>query len=72
MRTAEYMLTADHEYLVDLKDRRVIPKNSHVSPVWNEKYLPKHLDQRNLDKDVWCFTKFGFVKIPRDIIRKCY
>ena len=67
MRTAEYVLTEDHRY-GDI----VLRKNSHISPVWNERYLPNHLDRRNLDMDVWCYTRFGFLKIPQNIIRKIY
>ncbi len=54
-------------------DAITLPQHSFVKPV-EEKYVPKHVIESvpkwryNLEKDVFCHTKFGFVLIPRDIL----
>jgi hypothetical protein len=73
-KTPNYCLASAYTIHLGLADSRVLPAGSYISPVQN-KYLPRHV----LDNPVWeiygpeyvfCYTKYGFVPIPQNLIRE--
>lgn len=77
VRTVNYMLTQEVTVSNDwaTKEMKVLPSGSFVSPV-HFKYVPKHvLDNPknkgfNENTEVFCYTKYGFVIVPKKALRE--
>lgn len=74
MKVQEYVLDADHNIWYG-SETKVIPQGSFVKPI-NLAYVPQHVkdDSRwkfiRHDVEVFCYSRFGIVAIPRRIIRE--
>lgn len=76
IKTANYILTRDvtcfNGYLLDPK---VVPQGSFVKPV-DVYYVPHHIIElpenrlADFSTNVFCYTRIGFVLIPREYLRE--
>lgn len=84
MKVPEYWLNQEHVVpsLDHLKRRTYLPlgaevvleQRSYIKPIWNKQFVPKDLLNRWIvDKnDVFCYTSFGIIPIPRSKIEESF
>lgn len=75
MKTPNYVLTQDFVAIFGVQDQKILPAGSFVKPV-EFTYVPKHVIEGPYGKsfnkrtDVFCYTRIGFISIPRAWIRE--
>lgn len=73
VRTPNYQLSEDYTYFVGAMDTRTLPQGTFVRPI-ELTYVPKHITEGNKifskDTEVYCYTRYGILAIPRKIIRE--
>lgn len=75
MRTSNYRLNQQHTWSQGVHDSKCLPQGSYISPVKIE-YVPKHIIEKachqwfNSEMEIFCFTREGFVAIPKYKIRE--
>lgn len=78
-RAPHYRITKPFEVKLEYgqkTDTVTFPAGTFVRPV-ELKYLPEHIRNRQIpwpivNKDpVWCYTRYGFHPIPRELIEEC-
>ena len=75
VRTMNYRLIAEHVLNLGPHDSKTLPQGAYISPIKLE-YVPKHItdsDRNGWHKeeyDVYCFTRYGIISIPRCKIRQ--
>lgn len=74
MKVPEFWLISDYQFIEPGTSGQgqllLIPQHSFVKPIWNLAFVSKETRSTwIIDKDdVFCFTKFGLVPIPRKYI----
>ncbi len=73
-KTPDYKLNEDFSF-GPMNDQRTLPAGSFVRPV-EDRYVPKHLlddktQAHNPKLDWWCYSRYGFLSIPRNKIFRC-
>lgn len=74
MATPDFVLTEDYSMYVGPQDNKVLKAGSFVRPI-EKRYLPKHIteDPSNMyifDDRVYCYTYYGIILIPRNLLRQ--
>lgn len=75
MKTSNWILQTSVNIPYGPHDVKVVPAGSFVSPVKYE-YLPKHIKEEKFwqpyhaDKDIYCYTKYGFIKVEKSQLRE--
>lgn len=75
--TPNYCLVSEYRIVqgAAVVDAKILPAGTFVRPI-DYYYVPLHVreDKRwaffDRDKEVFCFTRWGIVPIPRDLIRE--
>lgn len=73
MATPDFILTAEYIYVIDSHDSYTLPKGTFVRPI-KLSYVPKHILEKKVrtefDKklDVYCYTSYGILPIPKKSI----
>jgi hypothetical protein len=72
--TPNYVITETHTFTaVGGSNSRTLPAGAFVRPI-EVRYLPKHILDRhrwyNIDSEVFVFTAYGIILIPRSIMRE--
>lgn len=74
MKIPEYRTIEDCMVFVDGKESKKLLKGSFVKPI-EFCYIPQHIKDRpgvkryNTQTDVYCYTQFGLVSVPRVNLR---
>lgn len=74
VRTTNYRLQEEHTIHRGIQDSKSLPQGSYICPI-KLGYVPKHIVEadnnrwHNPETEVFCFTKYGIVSIPRYKIR---
>lgn len=72
-RAPHYGITEEYPISVNAQTRKVLPAGSFVRPI-NIEYVPKHILKENpdLNQKIWvfCYTHYGIVPIPREIVEE--
>lgn len=74
-RTPNFCLSADFMFSYDRHDTKTLPAGTFVRPL-ELQYVPQHvLDNPlwrgfNKDKEVFVYTKFGILAVPKHIVRE--
>lgn len=76
--TPNFVLDQDYETQVKGASK-TLPAGSFVRPI-DIYYVPKHIIEQDeeqpyvfrfrADSDLWCFTHYGILKIPKKLVRK--
>ncbi len=68
IQSADYTLSDDVVIRVDVHDSITVPKGSFLKP-FTLRWVPKHVKERwpfHDDKvEVFCYTKYGILPLPR-------
>jgi hypothetical protein len=74
MKTPDYILIAEYNYVNDNLDHLILPAGAFVRPI-EECYVPKHVKDRKINAwfngalEVYCYTRQGIIAIPWDQLR---
>ena len=76
MSTPDYILTQDYHHYISPHDTRILKAGSFVRPI-QFCYLPAHITE-NRDNQwikysndkMFCFTYYGMIAIPKDLLRQ--
>lgn len=74
-RTPNYVLDRPHTFYRGGHDSRTLPAGSFVRPI-ELKYVPAHIldDEQwrwfNKEREVFCFTRYGIIPIPKEYLRE--
>jgi hypothetical protein len=71
MKRAEYTLSENFTYRIDIHDSIELPKYSHVVPM-DARWVPKEIKEklgRLSAGEVYVYTKFGIIIVPEKIMR---
>lgn len=76
VKVPEFVLTEEYHLRVDtIGDPMILPQGSFVKPI-NNNYISKETRKKpinswhNDNTDVFCFTRFGVVSLPKKIVRE--
>ena len=75
IKTPNYALTEAHYIPMGSLDAKTLPAGSFVRPI-ETRYVPAHVLESKLGKtfdeklEIMCYTRFGIVPIPKNIIRE--
>ena len=71
--TQNYALREEHKIWTKDLDPKVLPQGAFVQPM-NLSYVPKHITEKaswfNEDTEVYCYTRFGIIALPKSLIMK--
>lgn len=72
VKTSNYALSESHTFISG-GDSRTLPQGAFVSPI-DIYYVPQFILEKNpwFDKkvDIFCYTRFGMVPIPKHKVRE--
>lgn len=72
--TPDYVLTEDHNVTYNSTEGKILLAGSFVRPI-EIQYVPKHITDSafgrwfNKNTEIYCYTRYGIVPIPRNILR---
>ncbi len=75
MSTPDFILMTEFSWSMGAHDTRTLPAGAFVKPC-ELCYVPKHVIESerhrffDKEKDVFCYTHYGFTAIPKKLIRR--
>jgi hypothetical protein len=75
VKTANWVIEEDVVISFSIQDHKTVPKGSFVTPVSFE-YVPKHVKDDiywkpfRKETEVFCYTRYGFIKIEKSKLRE--
>lgn len=71
MKTEQWVLAQEYTHSFNQRDSFTLPSGAFVLPM-ETKYVPKHVREAiflDSSKEIFCYTHFGIIPIPKKILR---